>query len=175
MLDIIVRRLLRIARFDPTVYEEIEEDGEADRQALIVVGVSALLAALGATVSGSGAFGDFSLRLISNILLRWLVWAYVAYFVGTRFFGGQATFRQMARAIGYASVPMALGILAFVRCGAWLIGGLSWILSIATAFLAIRETLELASDRALVTSVIGAASVLLIQLLFGLLLLNVIF
>jgi hypothetical protein len=171
MIEKMFQRLLRMAKFDLTVYEEIENDENANVEALIIVVVSALLAALGSTIQAKASFGIFALHLVSNVLLRWLLWAYVAYFVGTRFFEGQTDFWEMARTLGYANAPMALGVLSIIPipCTGWLVGLATWVLSIIIGFIAIREALDLPTDKTIITVVISGVIVFVIQLLLNIL------
>src|SRR5436305_865232 len=108
----------RAARLDPTLYNEVEHDESALLQAAIVVVIAAVAAGLG-TALNLFEHGPRHLGLISEIitqLLNWVIWSYVTYFVGTRFFGGTATPGEMLRTLGFAMSPGVLNILGFIPC-----------------------------------------------------------
>ncbi|MEA3407655.1 MAG: YIP1 family protein [Chloroflexota bacterium] len=164
----IVQRLLRIAKFDQTVWPEIEHDERADVEAAVVVLVSSFLSALGSGIATRRGFiGPFILQFLSGILLSWLLWSFVTMFVGTRLFDAETNFREMARMLGYANAPAALGILSAIRCLGLLIGLITLALSLVIGFLATREALDLETGETLITIVIGWVIVFVVTLLFG--------
>jgi hypothetical protein len=85
-----------------------------------------------------------------GVLLGWLLWSAVTWFVGTRFFKGEADLGQMLRVIGFAYTPMVLSIIPCV-------GGLIGIIwAIAAGFIAIRQGLDLDDMKAFFTVLVGA-------------------
>ncbi len=150
----IIARIVRIVKLDSKVYPEIAHDEKATTEAAIVVVVAALFAAIGSAI-GAHSIGRFFGSLIAGVLINWLLWSWVTMFVGTRLFQGQATFWEMARALGYANAPMILGILGVFGCVGGLIGLIAAILSLIAGFFAVRETLELTTEKAIVTIIIG--------------------
>jgi len=165
----IIGRFLRMVKFDNTVYKEIEEDESANIDALLIVLVASLLSAIGGAISVHANFGGFILQFLGNVLVRWLLWSAVIWLVGTRLFGGQATFWEMARLLGYASAPMALGILNVIPCVNILIALATFVLSLYIGFLAVREGLDLPTDKTIFTILISAVGVVIIYVIFGLL------
>ena len=92
----LVSRVGRVLRLDRTVFREVESDTTAMGQAWTVVILATLSTALGGflreMVAGSG-LGRPILGLVSGLiigLVGFLVWSFVVYFVGTRFFSGRA-------------------------------------------------------------------------------------
>lgn len=168
-LDInrIIARFLRMIKFDNTVYKEIEEDEDSNIDALLIVIVAALLSAIGGAVAARAGFGGFILQFIGNVLVRWLLWTAVIWFVGTRLFGGQATFIEMARLMGYATAPMALGLLNLIPCVGLLIAIVTFALSLYIGFLAVREGLDLPTDKTIFTILISAVAVIIIYVVLG--------
>lgn len=162
MLD----RIIGVFRLNVSTFEEIEHDQAATGQAFFVVLLVAIIAGIG---SGFGAgigdgsfFGAFLGTLISAIV-GWLLWAVVSWFVGTRFFGGQADVGEMLRVIGFAQAPQVLGI---IPCIGVLVG---WIWSLIAGFIAIRQGLDLDNTRAFLTIVIGFIFVIVVYAVIGLL------
>ena len=165
--DQIVQRLMRIARFDESVWVEIEEDERADLEAAVVVLASSFLAALGSGITSPGFIGAFVVRFLTGTLLSWLLWSFLTMFIGTRLFEAETDFREMARMLGYANAPTALNILSVIPCLGILIGLIAWILSLVIGFLAIREALDLETGETIITIVVGWIIVFIVTLLFG--------
>src|SRR4051812_15522104 len=99
-----VERVIGAARLDPSVYEEIEHDRAAWRQALGVVvlyGIAVGVAELGLSLTGVVA---------STVAaaIGWLIWAALSYVIGTRAFPEKQTradLGQLLRTLGFAAGP----------------------------------------------------------------------
>src|SRR3990172_9467888 len=97
----LVDRMIRAARLETQVYEEVEHDSSATGQAILVVVLGAVAAGIGLLYGRVDAF-------IAGILLGlvgWAVYAFVAYWVGTNLFKGphtEATWGQLLRTLGFA-------------------------------------------------------------------------
>jgi hypothetical protein len=73
--------MIRAAKLDIHVYEEVEADTQAMGQAMTAVILSSVAAGVGAisSVGVSGLFlGTFA------ALAGWYIWAFLTYFIGTR-------------------------------------------------------------------------------------------
>ncbi len=158
-------RIIGVFKLDANTFEEIEADQGATSQAAIVVGIVALVSALGsgifAAISDTGFLSSFISSLITTFL-GWLVWSAVTYFVGTSLFGGKADLGEMLRVIGFAYAPQVLGI---IPCIGWLIG-LVWTL--AAGFIAVRQGLDLDNTKAALTVGIGLVAYIIIFFVIGL-------
>lgn len=161
MLD----RIIGVFKLDANTFEAIEADQGATGQAAMVVGIVALVGALGsgilAAISDTGFFSSFISSLITT-LLGWLIWSAVTYFVGTSLFGGKADMGEMLRVIGFAYAPQILGI---IPCIGWIIG-LVWTL--AAGFIAVRQGLDLDNTKAALTIGIGLVAYIIIFFVVGL-------
>jgi hypothetical protein len=74
-------RMIRAAKLDAALYEEVEADKGAMGQALGVVILSSVAAGIGSI----GATGINGLVLGTIVaLLGWFIWAFLTYFIGTR-------------------------------------------------------------------------------------------
>jgi hypothetical protein len=159
-------RIVGVFKLDVATFEEIEADETATMQAALIVLVIALIGALGAGASASfmqvGFLNSFASSFVSTVV-AWLVWSAVTYFVGTAFFGGQSDLGQMMRVLGFAYAPQ---ILSIIPCIGWLIG-LIW--SLAAAFVAVRQGLDLDNTKALLTIIIGAIVIFLITAIIAVL------
>jgi hypothetical protein len=100
-------RMMRAARLDVSLYNEVEADLSATSQALTVVIITAIAGGIGAAIGAAfvgrpaGIVGGLIGGIVAE-LLGWLVWSWVMYFVGTRFFGGTATYGELLRTMGFA-------------------------------------------------------------------------
>ena len=154
-----LNRILGVFKLDVKTFEEIEHDSNLTLPAAIIVLVVSLVSGL-----GNGLFNGFIHRSffsgflgsLIGVLLGWLLWSAVTWFVGTRFFKGEADLRQMLRVIGFAYSPM---ILSIIPCVGGLIG-IIW--AIAAGFIAIRQGLDLDDMKAFLTVVVGALAYVLL-------------
>jgi hypothetical protein len=161
----IIQRVMRMVRFDATVFKEIEVDEGANTEAMVIVAIVALCGAIGSVLTG-GVVG-FVWSFISTILLSWLLWSFITYFVGTRLFKGDTNFWEMARLLGYANAPNVLAIFALIPCIGWLAALVGGILSLVLGFLAVREALDTTTQNTIFTVLIGWVVVFVISLIIG--------
>ena len=166
-------RIIRAAKLDAQLYEEVEADRDATGQAMAVVVLSAVAAGIGSLGDGVllGIVGGTILALIG-----WFVWAFLTYFIGTRLLPEpqtKADYGELLRTIGFASAPglirvfgvvPGLGALLFLVAGIWML---------VAMVIAVRQALDYTStSRAVGVCLIGwLAQVLIIILaahLFGL-------
>lgn len=152
----IAERMMRAARLDAAVYEEVEADQTLTREAMTVVVISAVAAGIGGTTRG-GLLGLVVLSVVA--LIGWYVWAYATYYIGTRLLPQpqtQADVGQMLRVIGFASSPglvRGLGIIPGLTALAFAIGNI-WML--VAMVVAVRQALDYTSTlRALAVVGIG--------------------
>lgn len=153
-----IDRIIRAIRLDATLYREVADDEQYTNEAFMIVLVVALFGAIGTAISaamgdGQPLVGFFS-SLLSTILLGWLLWAVIAYYVGTAL-EGKSSIMEMARTLGYANAPRFLGLLVFIPCIGWLIAIAGWLLSLAAGVIAIRESMEFDTTKAVVTAILG--------------------
>jgi len=173
----IKQRMIRAAKLDPDLYEEVEAQPEAITQSLMVVLMSSVAA-------GIGAYSFFGLNsLISGTfwaLISWFLWAYITFLVGTRLFPEpqtQSNIGELLRTIGFSTSPGVLRIFGIVL-GQSLAGLLFFVTGIwmlVAMIVAVRQALDYDSknlifrfanngtDKAVLVCVISAIIVLMIQ------------
>src|SRR3989304_3151888 len=108
----ITEGMLRAARLDASLYEEVEADRRLTRQATVVVLLSAVAAGFGATMYGPG----LPVTVLAAVIL-WYLWAFLTYLIGTRVLPEpqtKADFGQLLRTIGFASSPGVVRILGII-------------------------------------------------------------
>jgi hypothetical protein len=166
-------RIIRAAKLDARLYEEVEADRDATGQAMAVVVLSALAAGIGSLESGGvlGLVGGTILALIA-----WLLWAFLTYFIGTRLLPEpqtKADYGELLRTIGFASAPgliRVFGIVPGLGAPLFLVAGI-WML--VAMVIAVRQALDYTSTpRAVGVCLIGwlvqAVILVLAAQLFGL-------
>ena len=126
----ITDRMIRAAKLDVNLYEEVEADKDAMGQAMAVVVLSSVAAGIG-SVSTAGIKG-LVLGTIAA-LAGWFIWAFLTYYIGTRLLPEpqtKADYGELLRTIGFSSSPgvvRVLGIIpmlgAFLNfiCGIWML------------------------------------------------------
>ncbi len=137
-------RMVGAARIDPAIYNEVEHDTTATRQAAGVAGM------IGGVVSA---------------LLGWLLWSGITYLIGDKLLGGTATWGELLRAIGFAQAPGVLYILAVVPFLGWVVRPVVGIWVLVCGIVAIREALDFSTGKAILTAVLGWIAVMLLAVL----------
>ena len=150
-------RVIRAAKLDARLYEEVEADKTAMGQALAVVLLSSLAAGIGDMRTG-GFGGLIGMGILA--LLRWLVWSVIIYFVGTRLLPEkgktEADYGQLLRTIGFAASPGLIRILGIIPGLMWVVGLVAGVWGIAATVVAVRQALDYTSTgRAILVCVVG--------------------
>ena len=166
-------RIVRAIRLDPTLYRQVADDEQYTTEPFIIVLIVSLFsaggAAIGAAMADTNAVLTFITNLFSTILLGWLLWAIIAYFVGTAL-EGKSGITEMARTLGYANAPGFLGVFAFIPCIGWLVALAGVLLSLAAGVIAIRESMEFDTTKAVVTAVVGFIVYIVTRIVIGIVL-----
>jgi hypothetical protein len=126
----ITDRMIRAAKLDVTLYEEVEADKGAMGQAMGVVVLSSVAAGIG-TIGTTGIMGLVLGTIVA--LVGWFIWAFLTYYIGTRLLSEpqtKADYGELLRTIGFSSspgvlrvlgiIPMLGSILSFI-CGIWML------------------------------------------------------
>lgn len=169
----IVDRMVRAARLDVQLYEDVEADINATNQALLVVVIVSVAAGIGQALSATldpaatrGVVGPIIGGVLSA-LIGWGVWSYVVYYVGTRFFGGTATYGELLRTLGFAETPSILLIFSFIPVLGGLISLVALVWRIIAGFIAIRQALDIDNIRTLWTILLGLVALAVVVILIG--------
>src|SRR6185436_8639210 len=99
----LTQRMIGAAKLDAATYEEVEADTTATPQAMLVVVLASVAAGFG--VLRVVGIGGLLIAALAS-LIGWYVWAFITYFVGTRFLPGpktQADMGQLLRTIGFSA------------------------------------------------------------------------
>lgn len=146
-------RIIGVFRLDVATFEEIEHNEDLTLTAALIVILVSLISGLGNgffnIIFSRSFFGGFFGALVSTIL-GWMLWSVVTWFIGTRFFNGQADVGEMLRVIGFAYAPLVLSIIPCIG------GVIGVVWAIIAGFIAIRQGLDLDNGKTLLTVVAGA-------------------
>ena len=164
-----IDRMMRAIRLDRTLFRQVADNPEYTSEAALIAVIVSVIASLGA-VFGKNPLLLFIGQLANQILLGWLLWALVAYFVGTALFKGRSQPMEMIRTLAYAGVPRILGVFGSVPCVGWILALAGWVLSIAAGVIAIRESMEFDTTSAVVTTVVGFLLFIIASVLIGMIL-----
>jgi hypothetical protein len=152
-------RILRATLLDSETYEEVEADRTANLQALGVVMLAGVSAGVG-SMDNNGAGGI--LPIAAAALAGWWIWAYLTYFIGTRFLAGpntEADHGELLRTIGFSSAPGILLLLAVFPPLAEYVWPLAMIWMLVAMIVAVRQALDYegpgATGRAVLVCAVG--------------------
>ncbi len=149
-------RVLRAAKLDINLYEEVEADKGALGQAMGVVILSSIAAGVGSM--GIGGLGRILPGTIAA-LISWYVWAYLAYFIGTRFLPEpqtRADLGELLRTIGFSSSPGLIRVLGIIPGLTTIIFFLASVWMLVAMVIAIRQALDYRStSRAIGVCLVG--------------------
>jgi hypothetical protein len=162
-------RIIRAAKLDVNVYEEVEADRGALRQAMGVVVLSSIAAGIG-SFERAGVGGIITGTIAA--LIAWYVWAYITYFVGTRFLPErqtQADHGELLRTIGFSSSPGLIRVLGIIPGLAGVVFLVASVWMLIAMVIAVRQALDYQSTlRAVGVCVIGwVVQILILVLLFA--------
>jgi len=152
----LVDRMVRAAKLDINLYEEVEADKSAMGQAITVVVLSSVASGIG-TIAVLGIQG----LIIGTIsaLLGWFVWAFLVYIIGTKLLPEPQTKSDMGellRTIGFSSSPGVLRVFGFIPFLGAIISIVVNVWMLVAMIIAVRQALDYKSTwRAIGVCVIG--------------------
>ena len=131
-----VHRILRAAKLDSELYEEVEADKSSLGQATAVVVLSSLAAGVGNF--GNGGVGMLFAGTLAA-LGSWYIWAFLTYIIGTRLLPEAQTVadhKELLRTTGFSSAPGLIRVLGVIP------GVTSWVYSIASIWMLIAMVIS---------------------------------
>lgn len=165
----LVDRMVRAAKLDVQLYEEVEKDPSSMSQAMLVVVISSLAGGVGSL--GALGLGGLLLGLITA-LVGWFLWAFLTYYIGTKLLPEpqtKADLGELLRTIGFSSSPGVIRLLGFIPFlgGIILFAASVWML--VAMVTAVRQALDYKSTgRAVGVCLIGwIVQMVLFAILFG--------
>jgi hypothetical protein len=175
----IFQRMLRAAKLDSQLYEEVEADSSATGQALLAVVLVSCASGIGTGISaamkGSSSIAGFFGGLVSGIigsLIVWFIFSLLCFWLGTTLFKGpetKSTLGELMRTLGFAYAPGLLNVFSFIPMVGPIIPFATWIWTIIASVIAIRQACDFTTGRAIGTAIIAAIIPLVIMVLLALL------
>jgi hypothetical protein len=148
--------MIRAAKLDAQLYEEVEADRGAMREAMTVVVLSAVAAGIGNLANG-GLVGIISGTI--GALVGWYIWAFLTYFIGTRLLPEPATSAdhgELLRTIGFSSAPGLIRVLGIIPGLTPIVFSIAGAWMLIAMVIAVRQALDYQSTwRAFGVCVIG--------------------
>jgi hypothetical protein len=162
-------RIIRAAKLDVHLYEEIEADRGAMGQAMAVVVLSSLAAGIGSI--RTGGFGGIVIGTVAA-LAGWYLWAWLTYLIGTKLLPEPQTHSdpgELLRTIGFSSSPGLIRVVGFIPGLGQAIFLVASIWMLVAMVIAVRQALDYTSTlRAVGVCLIGwAVQILIIGLFFS--------
>ena len=155
-MSIFTDRMIRAAKLDVNLYEEVEADKGAMSQAMGVVVLSGVAAGVG-SIGSAGIAGIFTGTITA--LIGWFIWAYITYIVGTKLLSQpqtKADYGELLRTIGFASSPGLLRVFGFIPFLSAIIFFATSIWMLVAMVIAVRQALDYTSTlRAVGVCIVG--------------------
>lgn len=149
-------RLVRAAKLDVHLYEEVEADTKATAQAMGTVVLSSVAAGIG-VLSRAGVGGILWGTVAA--LLSWYIWAYLTFFIGTKLLPEPQTRAdpgELLRTIGFSSAPGLLRVLGIIPGMAAIVFPVAALWMLAAMVVAVRQALDYSGTwRAVAVCLIG--------------------
>jgi len=148
--------MVRAAKLDVSLYEEVEADKGSMGQAMGVVVLSSIAAGIGSI----GTIGVKGVILGAiTALVAWYIWAYMTYFIGVKLLPEpqtKADHGELLRTIGFSSSPGLIRVLAIIPGISGIIFAIASIWMLVAMVIAVRQALDYQSTlRAVGVCMIG--------------------
>jgi hypothetical protein len=168
-MQIYLDRIVRAAKLDVSLYEEVEADKGAMSQAMGVVVLSSVAAGIGSI----GTMGTKGIIIGAiTALIAWYIWAYITYFIGAKILPEpqtKADHGELLRTIGFSSSPGLLRILAIIPGIGGIIFMITSVWMLVAMVIAVRQALDYQSTlRAVSVCMIGwVIQAIILMILFA--------
>jgi hypothetical protein len=163
-------RIIRAAKLDINLYEEVEADKTAFAQSMWVVILSSVAAGIG-VITEAGTLAILTGTI--SALIGWLIWAYLTYIIGTKLLPTPEThadYGELLRTIGFSSSPGLIRILGIIPGLARIVFLVAAIWMFVAMVIAVRQALDYKSTfRAFGVCIIGwIIQAIMLSIFFGL-------
>ena len=155
-MSVFVDRMIRAAKLDVHLYEEVEADRRSMGQAMGVVLLSSLAGGIG-FMQEAGLMG----LVIGTVgsLLGWYVWAFMTYLIGTKLLPEPQTHAdhgELLRTIGFSSAPGLIRVFGIIPGLSGFVNLLAGVWMLVAMIIAVRQALDYQSTyRAIGVCLIG--------------------
>jgi len=135
-------RIVRAAKLDVTLYEEVEADKGAMGQAMAVVILSSAAAGVG-MVARAGLGGIIMAAI--GALIGWYIWAFLTYVIGTKVLPEpqtRADMGELLRTIGFSTSPGLIRVLGVISPLTVIVFWVADIWMLVAMVIAVRQALD---------------------------------
>ena len=156
--------LLRLARLDLTVFDDVKDDAGATVPALLVAVVASFLSGLGSWLwwtfqdfpkgGGEVFLKSFILGSILQVGV-WFLWVYVAAMILSRGLGAAADLNRLIRTMGLAFAPMAIAVLMFIGILAIPFGIIAVGATVALSYVAMQAATGAQPQQVMLANMLG--------------------
>ena len=167
---VIINRLVRLAKLDTTVFDEVRDDANELIPAIVIAVVSAVLAGLGAfmfwkvVAAGTPESAFVNQVILGSIFLAVMygVAALVVYVVMAQLFKVQVDLQALVRTMGYAAFPLAFCVLMFIPILWPVFAIVPLALLLVTMIYAVQSATGAESNQVVISCLIGFAVFVLV-------------
>jgi len=141
-MNLFVDRVIRAAKLDGNLYEEVEADKSALGQAMAVVVISSVAAGVG-MIDEAGLGGIFMGAVAA--LIGWYIWAYLTFLIGTRLLPEPQTsadYGELLRTIGFSSAPGVIRVLGIFPVLEGIVFFVASLWMLVAMVVAVRQALD---------------------------------
>jgi hypothetical protein len=154
-MSTLANRVLGSVWLNADSYEEVEADTHANWQAVGIVLLSSVAAAVGTRTTSISSIAS----LVVVALASWIIWVLLTLFIGTQLLPGNATrsdFGQLLRTTGFSAAPGILRVLGIIPVVGWAIFMAATIWMLFSFVVAVRQALDYSSTgSALAVCILG--------------------
>ncbi len=152
----LLQRMIRAAKLETALYEEVEADKTALGQAMLIVVLHGIAA-------GIGSYDELGTKglLLGTLgqLVSWFIWALITFLIGAKLLPERQTeadLGQLLRTIGFAASPGLLLVLGLVPGVGTIINFVVQIWMLVAFVIAVRQALDYTSTvRTVVVCLLG--------------------
>ena len=135
-------RMVRAARLEAGLYDEVKADRNATGQAIAVVALSSIAAGIGSFPRGGLA--GIAVSIVSAII-SWSIWSLLVFVIGAKVLPEPKTgsgYPAVLRTAGFAAAPGLIRVLGIVPGFTGLVFLVSTLWMIAAMIIAVRQALD---------------------------------
>jgi hypothetical protein len=145
-MSTLANRLIGSVGLNAESYEEVEADTHANAQAVGVVILSSVAAAVGLGATNLASMAP----LLVVALASWIIWVLLTLMIGTQLLPGNSTrsdFGQLLRTTGFSSAPGIFRILGIVPVIGWVLFLAATVWMLFSFVVAVRQALDYPNTR----------------------------
>jgi hypothetical protein len=156
--------LLRLARLDLTVFDDVKDDVSATVPTLTVVVVASFLSGLGSWLWWTfqdfpkGGGDVFVKSFLMGSILQvgvWFLWVYVAAMVLSKGLGVAADLNRLLRTMGLAFAPMGIAVLMLISFLTVPFGVIAIAATVALTYVAIQAATDAQPQQVMLANIVG--------------------